>query len=78
MLFIPRSVHFFNGNNVTVANDLNLPLLLMEEAAEVYQSVLLAGEKVSYDSGGTGIGSRSNHSVSIGLQTMYSHQQHEA
>jgi hypothetical protein len=78
MLFIPRSVHFFNGKNVTVANDLDLPLILMEEAAEVYQSVLPAGEKVSCDSGGTGMGSRSNHSVSIGLQTMYSHQQHEA
>ena len=73
LLFIPRSLTYFKNDAITVFNELSIGNAFgHEESMNVHRAV--------YDSGGTqsSSGKRSKCSTSIGLQTMYSHEQHKA
>jgi hypothetical protein len=78
LLFIPRSTQKFVDSKVTVINDVPTNSIFQNDgAATFYDAVLEAGDKLSSGSLATS-GQRCNYSFSIGLQTMYAHQQHHA
>jgi len=79
LLFIPRSTYIFRSDRISVINNVPIPDIFQddESAKSIYHEVLQAGEKVGGDSLAAS-GKRCNHSFSMGLQTMYAHQQHSA
>lgn len=78
LLFIPRSNNYFKCENVFVINNISIPSdFCGEDAKAIYGAVLECGTKYATGNVATA-GKRSNFSCSIGLQTMYSHEQHRA
>jgi hypothetical protein len=76
LLFVPCHTDLVNDNSMTVINNVPVPLMFRDnKAQEIYDSVIESGEKIGNNSLAAS-GKRSNHSFSIGLQTMYAHQQH--
>jgi len=79
LLFIPRSTECFKSEKITVCNDVTIPPTICHKDCtdSLFNDILKVGEKVSGNSIATS-GKRSNHSIAIGLQTMYAFQQHSA
>jgi len=78
LIFIPRSTKLFKGKGITVYNDSSVPGIFHNGGAtSIVEEVLKSGGKKGGERLGSS-GKRSNHSFSIGLQTMYAHQQHSA
>jgi hypothetical protein len=76
LLFVPCHTDLLNDNSMTVINNVPVPLMFRNnKAQEIYDSVIESGEKIGNNSLAASR-KRSNHSFSIGLQTMYAHQQH--
>jgi hypothetical protein len=75
ILFIPHVLKYFKNEVITIFNDLSIGNTFSAEESKTLNGAVL-------DSGGgtqsTSSGKRSNFSTSVGLQTMYSHEQHRA
>ena len=69
--FIPRTCLCYNSKGIFVRNELNIKLADDSiDMSEVHETILRDGNKCN--------SKRSMNFISIGLQTMYSHQQHIA
>jgi hypothetical protein len=76
LLFVPSCTDLLDDNSMTVLNTIPIPSMFQDNnAKKIYESLIEFGEKVASDNFAHS-GKRSNHSFSVGLQTMYAHQQH--
>jgi hypothetical protein len=78
LLFIPWSMALFNCNDLIVINDIAIPdSMINDDANKLYVAVLETSTKTNAGSPGSQR-KRSDFSCSIGLQTMYVHEQDRA
>lgn len=72
ILFIPRTCNHYESENLLVVNGISPTLLSLQDSD--FQDL---SQSISSMNSGVGANTRSSNSTSIGLQTMYSHQQHQ-